>query len=148
MKINKSLSAYVIDQNGDVFERKTGDQLEIFDRKTGEYKLHTDEIFRTTKGKSVKIVRRFTREDIIKVWNSKDSLPVAKYEAAELIDKVVQQGRDETKTPKEPASSKESVDVLEINGVKYRNISQAAKALGVSSTTIRNRLKKGMKGYV
>jgi len=63
MKINKSLSRYILEQNGNVFEKENGEQVEMINKT--EYRLVTDEKFKSAKGKESNIVRRFTREQII-----------------------------------------------------------------------------------
>lgn len=149
MKINKNLSRYVLDQNGDVYEKATGDQVELSNKT--EYKLVTDEIFKSLKGKSSNIVRRFTRDQIVKIYNSPDSVSIESGSKEDPIKEnpIVDQ-KPETTTSK-AIENKESVEgefyQFEIFGVKYRNAKEASKAIGVSPNTITNRAKKGVEGY-
>lgn len=149
MKINKNLSRYVLDKKGDVYDKSTGDQVEL-ETKT-EYKLVTDEIFKSYKGKSSNIVRRFTRDQIVKIYNSPDSVSIESGSKEDPIKEnpIVDQ-KPET-TTSEPIENKDVVEgefyQFEIFGVKYRNAKEASKAIGVSPNTITNRAKKGVEGY-
>lgn len=149
MKINKNLSRYVLDQNGDVYEKASGEKVELETRT--EYKLVTDEIFKSYKGKSSNIVRRFTRDQIVKIYNSPDSVSIGSESKKDPIKEnpIVDQ-KPETTTSK-AIENKEVVEgefyQFEIFGVKYRNAKEASKAIGVSPNTITNRAKKGVEGY-
>lgn len=147
MKVFKTLSRYVLDKNGDVFERKTGEKVEPLP--SGEVKLVTDEIFKSSiTGKKTNLVRRYTRDEIIARFNNKDSVDVEKFKEGESkpAEPVVVKA---TITPKEkPASGDQSEFKFEILGNKYRNAKEASVALGVSVNTITNRVKKGVEGYV
>lgn len=152
MKINKNLSRYVLDQNGDVFEKESGEKVELVNKT--EYKLVTDEIFKSYKGKSSNIVRRFTRDQIVKIYNSPDSTDLSKWKSSEEDIKSLNEklASDLSKETEKDQKKKVLNDPLpefqfEILGVKYRNAKEASKAIGVSPNTITNRAKKGVEGY-
>lgn len=153
MKINKNLSRYVLDQNGDVYEKASGEKVEL-ENKT-EYKLVTDEIFKSLKGKSSNIVRRFTRDQIVKIYNSPDSTDLSKWKASEEDIKSLNENiaSDLAKETEVDQKKKKILNdplpefQFEIFGVKYRNAKEASKAIGVYPNTITNRAKKGVEGY-
>lgn len=72
MKENKTISKYIIDENGDVYSKETGELIEMINKT--QYKLETDEVFKSTiTGKKSNVVRRFTREQIVKLYQDKES---------------------------------------------------------------------------
>lgn len=72
MKENKNISKYIIDSNGDVYSKDTGELLPMVNKT--QYKLETDEVFKSSiTGKKSNIVRRFTRDQIVKLYQDKES---------------------------------------------------------------------------
>lgn len=72
MKENKTLSKYIIDENGDVYSKETGEMVEMINKT--QYKLETDEVFKSAiTGKKSNVVRRYTREQIVKLYQDKES---------------------------------------------------------------------------
>lgn len=150
MKVNKNLSRYVLDANGEVYDQESGVRMEYF---KDQLKLTTDEKFVSSiTGKASNIVRRFSREQIVKIWNDKESVLLSKLEKQSKTDpEAVTEVKKEIEKP-EPTEKKpvnESKDQFQylIQGTKYLNAGEAGKALGVSGNTIKNRVKKGLEGY-
>lgn len=155
MKINKNLSRYILDEDGSVFLKKDGTPV---DQEKGQFKLVTDEKFKSSiTGKTSNIVRRFTKEQIVKIWKAEDSDPVEVFEQKQKMPKdnpkieeaIKDQASKETEEERKKMISGSNVPEyqFEVNGVKYRNAKEASKAIGVSPNTITNRAKKGVEGY-
>jgi len=146
MKINKNLSRYILDEDGSVFLKSDGTPVE---KEKGQFKLVTDEKFKSSlTGKTSNIVRRFTTEQIVKIWNDKESDPVEVFEQKQKMPKdnpKVELTSNFEKAIEEVAEENEFK--FEILGKKYRNMTDASKVLNVSSNTIKNRIKKGVEGY-
>lgn len=134
MKINPTLPNYVISNDGIVFHKSTGVEV---DKVNGLYKLQTDEsVVCETKRKTIKLVRRLSPKDIMSLYNRPESKPVTDDKPKEVV-KVKEQKKKAVKAD----TSKHSGLGVMIEQVEYKSASDAAKALGVAVNTIINRCK-------
>lgn len=143
MKTNKNLARYILDENGDVFEKQTGEKVELINR--SYYKLTTEEVFKSPlTGKKSNILRRFTVDQIVKVWNDKES---------ELLNSVHSGKKEEFKMKEDhlvesKPKAAEGAFKISVHGIKYKSVKEAAEALNMTPYKIGAYLKKGEKGYI
>lgn len=136
MKSNPNIPNYVVSPQGELFDIETGEAVEQIEK--GVYRVETSEtFFSKLKNRESNIKRRYTVDDLVKIYNHKDSF--------EVESKKEEQPSKEKETA--AAAQGESDFKIEVHGVKYRTATEAGKALGVSSTTVKNRIKKGEQGY-
>lgn len=145
MKTHSNFTRYIIDKNGDVFEKDNG--IKVSKEKDGTLKLTTDEKFKSKiTGRTTNIIRRFTPEEMIKIYNKAESLNFDIEEKKMYEEATVKHSR----IIKSVQISKNDSDnfKIEIDGVKYKNTNQAAKELKTSVNTIKKRLEKKVDGYI
>lgn len=132
-KVNKNISKYLINELGEVFSIDSGEQIEMINKT--QYRLETDEVFNSIlKKRKSNIKRRFTREQIIKIWGDSESKPLSDIK--------------ENKIKEDPVN--ESNDIksgVMVEGITYKTVGEASKKTGISYQTIKNRIKKGVEGY-
>lgn len=133
LKVNKNISKYLINELGEVFSIDSGEKIEMINKT--QYRLETDEVFNSIlKKRKSNIKRRFTREQIIKIWGDIESKTLSDIE--------------ENKIKEDPVN--ESNDVksgVMVEGITYKTVGEASKKTGISYQTIKNRIKKQVDGY-
>lgn len=147
MKINKSLSRYILEENGNVFEKENGEQVEMINKT--EYRLVTDEKFKSEKGKESNIVRRFTRDQIIKIYNSPDSVSIQKDNPKANVQEPQTSTSEAVKVSDQIQGSFDNPEGAKIQaeGKYFKSIGEASKVIGISYNTIKKRIEKGFEGY-
>ena len=117
MRTYDMLSSYAISEQGRVIELDTMDFVQLTSQ--DNYKLLTDEeVYLETKNKTIKLWRRFTVEDIIKMYNSPKAKPFSE----------------------SPTSSITIGTSAPLNAQVYKSISEASAQLGINRRTIKKRL--------
>lgn len=133
MRTYDMLSSYAISEQGKVIELDIMDFAQLTNQDS--YKLLTDEeVYLETKNKTIKLWRRFTVEDIIKMWNSPKAKPI---QLTTLKEEIVQV--DGTSDDIVQVKQGKSVQVS-INGVVYKSVNEASAQLSIHRNTIKKRL--------
>lgn len=122
---------YLLDENGNVFEKETGIQIELTIQKN--YLLETDEL--SPNGKA-KLKRRFTVEEI-KARFSKGII----YVDPNFVEDVKPEKEQKL------ASNGLTFPYLMIMGVPYQSSRIAADILQISHMTVNRRCKKNADGW-
>lgn len=150
MRLIENLTDYLLLDSGAVIERDTQDVVQLTHK--GNYKLLTDEtVHLYTKGYAVRLWRRFTPDDIVKMYKSNSSYPA---NLDDVVTSAPVAGQVEctggTSAQVETAqvcTGDESAQVVagksaqvRINEVVYRSISDAAAQLSINRRTIKKRL--------
>jgi len=140
----KNLSSYYIDTDINIVDANTG---EIVLPELGQFKLQTDEIVNLpiTK-KSIKLVRRFTREQLAKLIET--AIPV----------NVTSNTEPMLQEPNVTGIMLQDAEMLQdigtdvtgcykIEGNTYETLREASKAVGVSHMTLKRWVDAGKEGY-
>lgn len=154
MKQIENLSDYYADQNGNVYEMDTQEQIPLLYNKfqgRQDYKLLTDETVRLeTKGKTIRLWRRFTREEIIKLYNSAKAKPIdfgtSLKQPAGQVENYQNSGQVERVSlgqvdfSGQVATKQGTSSKIKINGIIYDSINSAANELAINRKVIKKRL--------
>lgn len=144
----ESLGDYLLTDRGLVYELDTMQQVELVPdnvhRNNYGYKLLSDDtVYLETKNKIIRLWRRYTPEDIIKMYNSKqakvftDAVPSAQVtQSAQVVSaQVIECTGSESAQVKAGKSAQ-----VVINGTVYKSISDASTQLNINRRTIKKRL--------
>lgn len=153
----KGLSDYLVTETGGVIVASTFAKVEPVNK---NYVLTTDEQFKTITGGTARLVRRFTVDQVKKMFAdgtkvnvdkpiSEQKQPLEPEPAATTPAKAAAPKNKKVKAPKAPKPAKESKEAQKVvhNGVTYESARKAAKALNISVNTVINKAKAGKDGF-
>lgn len=156
-KTLRNISNYIVGEDLQVINTITGEVVTPLD--SGEIKLQTDEeMYLPTKDKTIKLVRRFTLEQIRKLYDQSDAIVDNATETDKLDTKtdklelfsgqVEENGQVSERTSSETDKLVQGkLTSVSINGQVYNSLNEASKALGVGRNTIKRRIDSGKDGY-
>lgn len=144
MRINKNIPNYLLQGDEVIVNMLTGELEQKINR--SEYRLETAEtVFLETKGKTIKLVRRFTDEQIKKLYDQGETYKeVSKKPEKTKVSQVSQVDLNAVKptidTKVSQSVSNETAGIY-INETRYDSLRQASDILDMSKDTISRRIK-------
>lgn len=126
------LPLYLLEADGTAISKETGEVIDPINRT--EYRLETAEnVFLEIRNKTINLVRRFTREQLIKLYKEGEDVN----EVSEKPEKTKAQTRS---IGSKRTFAKNDKAVYSINDVEYLSLRQASELLGMSKDVISKRL--------
>lgn len=143
------LGDYLLTDRGLVYELDTREMVPLIPDNVSKheynFKLLTDDtVYLETKNKTIRLWRRYTPEDIIKMYNSKQAKVFNDYAepVEDLTPGVAVQQNDNT-----PITDEFKRPYVIVNDVAYKNSRAAAKVTGEHHTTVYRKCQLNKDGY-
>lgn len=133
LRINKHLPSYALEASGTAILRETGEVIEPIN-KTETRLTSVETVFLETKNKVINIVRRFTTDQLIRLYNEGVDIT----EVSEKPEKTKPQTR--TDVSKKGFAKNETATIV-VNDKKYSSLRQASEDLQISKDVISKRIK-------
>ena len=141
MYIVNHLSSYQLDE-ANILDVSTGEIVQP--NYNGQYLLQTDELCHLPRlGKTIKLKRRFTREQLNKMIEQSGT-PVAK----EVEHPQNGTEKTEQSVKVEQILEENGTGQYSVNGTVYNSLRDVSKELGTPTTTLKRWFDSGKEGYI
>ena len=156
MRTHKMLPGYLLEANGTAINKETGEIEQLVSK--NEYRLETAEkVFLETKGYSINLVRRFTKDQLVKLYKDADvsENPDKTKQVNEVnslksglkqdfVTKVNEVNdnlpNDDKKVNDLEVNDPKKVNGIYVNGERFESLGQASKHTGINKSTINKRI--------